>query len=303
MTLNPARLVSISSRGKLQMQFSAILAEVKSLGYRIEEVIPDGLQDHFQDMTELKLARRFIEEFVEREKGLQAENGDLLVKLEAKEAEIGNQHKDFHALKVDLQQAQYSIDIYKKIAHDMAKRAERCQYSMAQAFTKQMVTDDLIEKVKRLQTELHDLQTVYQDLLQENIHADQQLAAVILQIQLLQAADSEISDAHAALIVTLELDHAIVSAAVNNKTLLLRETDKIHSAIESEIAPLNNFFGYTVTILGIYQSLSRSLSNPNSLILAGLPNDLAKILRAAAEDLEIYEVVHKTLDAGGIAQE
>jgi hypothetical protein len=40
----------MTTRGELQMQISQVLSTVKSQGYKIVDVIPEEMQDHFQEM-------------------------------------------------------------------------------------------------------------------------------------------------------------------------------------------------------------------------------------------------------------
>jgi chromosome segregation ATPase len=157
----------MSSRDELQMQLSQVLSTVESQGYKMEDVIPEEMQDHFQDMTALKEARQYIKDADAREKDLQVEINDLLAKLEVKQAEIDDQPEEFKALVVDLQQEKRSVDYYKGLADDSQARAERYQRKLADAAKQQTATDEANQTIQRLRAELEDQRAITVKLSQE----------------------------------------------------------------------------------------------------------------------------------------
>jgi chromosome segregation ATPase len=157
----------MTSRGDLQKQISQVLSTVQLQGYKIEDVIPEEMQDHFQEMTSLKEARQYITEVEARERDLQVENTKLLKKLEIKQAEIDNQPEEFKTRTVDLQQAKRSVDYYKGLADDSQVRVDRYQRKLADAAKQLNVTDEANRTIQRLQAELEDQRVIRVQLEQE----------------------------------------------------------------------------------------------------------------------------------------
>lgn len=81
----------MSTLGDMQKQLSHIVEEAKTKGYKIEDVIPENMQNHFSEMTELNAARQYIHEIQAREQDLQIDNNALRAKIKEKEAEINDQ--------------------------------------------------------------------------------------------------------------------------------------------------------------------------------------------------------------------
>ncbi|KAF1942968.1 hypothetical protein EJ02DRAFT_344448 [Clathrospora elynae] len=305
----------MSNRGGMQKQLSKILAEAQVQGYKIEDFIPGEMHGLFHGLTELKAAREYIKEVEGREIDLQAENNSLLAKIKAKEEEIENQPEEFKALKVDLQQAQRSIDYYRELVEDAHRRAERYQRNLQNAVKDQTASDEAAAKIERLQTELDQHQIAILKLQIENRKAaeifDQlreQDAKVMAdnsaKLAVVETESELFSETLTALIDTLETEHSSAAAAINDKSALLHKTEKLYNVIVSEVTPLNRFFSRTYEILAIYQALFQSLSDPHVLDIVSLPQQLDKLMDGASQDLDNYQGVHGLmLGDAGVAEE
>lgn len=311
----------MTSQGELLKRMTTICAEAKAHGYKIQEVMPEEVQHQFHEMKELQAARDYIKEVEDRGKDLLARNKELLAKLTAKEAEHAIELEDFAALKVDLQQAQHGIDFHKEIADNATERAERYQRKLADAIEKQVTADKAGFEIDRLQAALHDQQVAYLSLVKENAKAseladqqrkqyqnmldekDKQIAALMCHAKSIETESDQFSETLTALIDAIESEHSSATAAVNDKTTLLCQTEKVYSAIVSEITPLRNFYDRTFAILSFYQSLLRKLSDPFDDSIKELPDSLNALMSGAADSLYIYEQVHQTLQTGNIAEE
>ncbi|KAF1829483.1 hypothetical protein BDW02DRAFT_573936 [Decorospora gaudefroyi] len=301
----------MSSLGDMQRQVSQVLGEAKAQGYKIEDVISEEMQDHFQVMAELKTAREYIREAESREQDLRVENASLFNKLKEKETEIEDQPAEFKALKVDLQQAHRSIDCYKLLADDSQRRAERYQHKLAVAIKDQVDSDALRTKVDRLQTELEQHQTTILRLQDENRKTAEmfdslqtKLVAVQAQASVVESESEEFSETFAALIDTLERENSSVAASLNNKTMLLQKTETLYNMVASEVTPLNSFCNRAVQMLRIYQGLFQHLSDTRAMDIADLPQKLDDLIAGAVVDLHLYEGIHDTLSGpGGVAEE
>ncbi len=307
----------MSSPGDFQKQLSKILTSAKAQGYKPEEVLPDDMQYHSQVMKGLETARAYIKEVEGREKTAQT---DSLTKR-AKSIDIGDQSEEIEALKVDLQQAQHQIRYYKELAEHATERAERYQRKMAESLEQRNVDKDATKKIERLQAELRAQQAANLKLAKENKKAaelaqkqqkqdqetiqkqSEQLEALNLRVGEVEAESDEMSEAFTNLVDTLESENQSVTAAVNSKSNLLQQTDKIYSAIVSEVTPLSRFFHNIFHILGIYQFVFQTLSDPSSNSIMSLPDSLNLLMDSAADDLYIYNNIHRALQSGGVVEE
>lgn len=158
----------MSTLGDMQKQLSHIVEEAKTKGYKIEDVIPENMQNHFSEMTELNAARQYIHEIQAREQDLQIDNNALRAKIKEKEAEINDQPAEFKALKVDLQQAYRQIDYYRDLSEDSQRRAQRYHRDLSLAVKDQIAFNEAIAKIERLQNELGQHQSTIRQLQTEN---------------------------------------------------------------------------------------------------------------------------------------
>lgn len=307
----------MSGRGDFQKRISKILAEANAQNLTIEEIMPEELQDHFEQLTELQVARGYIHEVEGREKDLKIENSDLLNKLKAKESEIENMPEDYMTAKLDLQQAQNSIKYYKKLAANDADRADRCQRKLTEALDKQSAADAAAEKLVCLQVEIEEKRAMILKLQNDNRLAAETHERILAHSKrLLEDKEAELTAArsHATeveveseqfsenftiLVETLESEHAETAVNFNDKSALLRKRNDLHSAIAVEIMPLKSCFERASEILGIYQFVFKTLTDPCSTTIGGLPRSLDSLMLDAASDLRAYRNLHQSLEAEG----
>ncbi|KAB2105436.1 hypothetical protein AG0111_0g5599 [Alternaria gaisen] len=299
--------------GDMQKQLSHIVEEAKSKGYKIKDVIPENMQNHFSEMTELNAARQYIHEIQAREQDLQIDNNALRAKIKEKEAEINDQPAEFKALKVDLQQAYRQIDYYRDLSQDSQRRAQRYQSDLSLAVKDQIAFNEAIAKIERLQNELGQHQSTIRQLQTENERTAETFAHLRAQDARLIAANeaqfanimshtSQIenenelfNETFTTLIDKLEFEVSSAATSVNDKATLLRKMEILHNAIFSEVAPLNRLFSRALKVLQIYQMLFQSLFNPCSPDIASLPLELDPLIEDAMQDLYVYNEVHRTM--------
>jgi predicted nucleic acid-binding Zn-ribbon protein len=306
----------MSTLGDMQKQLSQVMEEAKSQGYKIEDVIPQSMQNHFSEMSELTAAREYIGQMQARERDLEAGINALRAKLKEKEAEIDDQPAEFKALKIDLQQAHRSIDYYRDLSEDSRRRAERYQRDLSLTVKDQVAYNEVIAKIERLQNELNQYQTTIQRLQRENERAaetfallrtqdarliavhEAQGAAILSHASQIENENEQFNQTFTTLIDNLESEVSSAAASVNDKTALLRQTEILHNAIFSEVAPLNRLFSRAFKMLQIYQRLFQLLSDPYASGVAGLPLELDPLMEGAQQDLYIYNEVHRTVGQG-----
>jgi DNA repair exonuclease SbcCD ATPase subunit len=331
-SINKHTFATMSGRGSIQNKLSHIMSLIKAEGYKIEDVIPQEMQDHFSDMAALKEARQYITEIESREKQLQAENVDLSARLLIKETEITNLPEEFKALKIDLAQAQRRGDYYKELAENAQTRAERSQSRLTDLAKTQAATQDDARKIQRLESELADHAAAMFKLLEENRalkdlqdtqqeqehklvdEKNAQIADLVNQINMLEVEKLEavelsekVSETYDTLIQSIEEETLTAADVLNRHSVslvdMVKSNDQLYSTIATEIVPLNSFFDHAFSIMAIYQAIFQDLVDPNCTAIADLPQALDTTLDAANEDLLRFQVVSTALQNEGLAQE
>jgi hypothetical protein len=308
----------MTSRSDISRQLSQLVAVINAQGIKFEDVMPEEMQAHFQEMLALKEARAYIKEVEGREKELQASNASLLVQLEAKQAEIDDQPEEFKALKVDLQQSQRQIELYKDLADHHEARAERYQCRMEEACKAQTTALVEAEKIERLERQLSDCGASVPKLLQENralreTHEKEHAAdlnligekdAMILTlinrvsqlkaIQLMADVESnQFNDQCYSLIDEIGQEASTAAEVVNFKSVKLFELQESHdqlcSAVASELAPLTRLYDHVFSVMEEFKEIFRSLSDPQTRIIPYIPRSLNGMLDAANDELLAYQ--------------
>lgn len=310
-------MTTMSSRGEIQKQLSCILSVANAQGYKFQEIIPQEMQDHFENLTALTDARTYIKELEAREQILLEQKNELSAKLQVKQAELDDLPEEFKALKVDLQQAQHSIEYYKGLADNSQERADRYQRKLACAEKKQSAAEDESRRIQRLQVELEYQQSIntklseevrevteHHEILHEQDKA--KIATITERVEelLKEKVESEqVADAYDSLIDTLEKESQDVAEAVKRKSLSLRDSDALYAAVSSELEPLDRFFDHALVILKLYQTVFHNLSDPNQPIINNLPEALDDLMDLASEDLTAFQIISDMFQIEGLAQE
>jgi hypothetical protein len=339
MTATRDSLTKISNRGEIQNQLTQILSVVNAENLKLEDVMPEEMQDHFQDMIALKEARAYIKEAEAREKELQAANNNLLAQLKAKQAEIDSQPEAFTTLKVDLRQAQHRIEYYKKLTENSQERAEWYQRKLLETKEQQTASDEDALKIQHLQAELEHQQATNVKLSQENRtmsalhdklleakdnrivdlaayvnqlenekrqHNDAittltlQFATEKLELEDAKVASEQVTEACETLIDSLERETSSATDVVNRRTI---SHDMLYSGIIAQITPLNRFYDHAFGVLGIYQSLFHNLASSKSPVSTNLPKSLDAMLDAAADDLDNFTGIADMIKCGTEVQD
>lgn len=155
-------------RGEFQKNMAAFMAVAKAKDLKFEEFLPEEILEHFQEMTELTTAREYIKELEDREKKLQAANETLTNDLDKKQTEIDNLPTEYQALKVDLQQAQRQIALYKETSEDAQGRVERYRCQLNNIVGRQQTDTAAAGKIEQLQTQVENQQAVINKLMIDN---------------------------------------------------------------------------------------------------------------------------------------
>jgi hypothetical protein len=319
------------SRGDIQRQLAQLMGDIKAGGFKFDDVMPDEMQVHFQEMVALKEARAYIKEGEDREKELRESNDSLLAQLRVKQSEIENQPAEFKALEVDLRQSQHQVSYYKELAENEQNRAERCQSKLMEACKVRTAAADESRKIQRLEQELtaciadraallkqhraaielyeiqHEehlkiIEEQHDKLLALTDHANQ------LEDEKSQAVkiSEQVSDTYDSLINDIEKESNTAAEVVNAKSVQLFDqrqlNDQLYSAVASELIPLHRFYNDVLSILSVYQATFRDLSSPHSPGFTELPQTLDTMLDSANDQLYAYQYLAAGLDTQSLVQ-
>ncbi|OAL44394.1 hypothetical protein IQ07DRAFT_578654 [Pyrenochaeta sp. DS3sAY3a] len=318
------------SRGEFQKALSKTLAEVKASGYKFEDVLPEEMADHFQEMTDLKTAREYIKEVELRESELKAENAVLLNKLATAKTSPGEEAEEYEMVKVDLQLANRRISYYQKLADTAEQKAAKYERQWKEAATELKFTVKAAKQHEKLGIELSDLQTAYLEMSKQNndllehvewerqecqkmidkkevqcrtmIEAkDKELAVMatkVAKVEKVEAEDEAFSQAHTELIEMLQTQNS--EAAFEEK---LSKQDALYCAVKSEMVPLRQFYDTVCEVLKLYQAIFQNFSDPKAKLFTRLPLSLDHLMTAAADYVDVYRSMHQTLQGGGVVDE
>ncbi|KAH8728135.1 hypothetical protein GQ44DRAFT_724666 [Phaeosphaeriaceae sp. PMI808] len=320
------------SRGDIQQQLSQIASIAKAQGLKLEDVMPEEMQEHFNSPAALKEARKYIKEADNREERLQDNIGKLTASLKAKQAEIDDLHEAIKASQVDHQQRQHSVDYYKKLWDNAQIQIERYRSRLAEANKRQTAADTAARRIKQLECDKEDRTIAVFKLVTENraiveLHEaqreqDQKLleekdAKIISVINYANAVELERHEAvqnieqtaetYDSLIERMEYESQVTVNTLHRKSVKFNKhvesNDQLYSALVSQITPMNRFYGHAVEILSAYQRIFSTFSVPKSNAIASIPQSLHDMLDAANDALEQFQHMSAALHAEGLAQE
>ncbi|KAJ8116663.1 hypothetical protein OPT61_g1949 [Boeremia exigua] len=158
----------MASRGDYQKQLAALVANARANNLQFDDILPDDLKEHFQDLAELKRARNCIKELEDQEKELRAERDALNMRLAQKQREIDNAPAKYQAMIVDLHQAKHQIALYKNLSEDRTNRAERYRRQLDDFVGKKQADASAAEKIEDLETRIEGQQNIIDKLMEDN---------------------------------------------------------------------------------------------------------------------------------------
>ena len=159
---------TMTSRGEYKKQLAVLVAAAKANNLSFEDILPEKMLDHLKQMAELKTAREHIEQLEEREKDLKATNETLTNNIKEKQHEIDNLPAEYQALKVDLQQAQRQISLYRTTSEDAQERVERYRRQLDVIVGKQQADTFAAGKIEDLQIQIEEQQILINKLVEDN---------------------------------------------------------------------------------------------------------------------------------------
>jgi hypothetical protein len=319
------------SRSDIQRQISQIVSTVNAQGLKFEDVIPDEMRIHFQEMVALKEAHAYIKEMEVREKELETSNAGLLTQLETKQAEIDEQPEELRALKVDLQQSRNHIKYYQGLADYHEASAERSQRKLTEACRAQKIAANDADKIEALERNVAERDIVIYKLVKENramvetheAEHEENLAvigekdAVIFALtnrvnqteaeKIMADENSEqVADTCNSLVENIEQEAMTAAEVVNSKSIKLFEMreshDRLCSAIASELTPLNRLYDHIYGIMKVYRSIFQGLLDPRTHVVPHIPQSLDSMLDAANDELYAYQQVSDEIHSQSLVQ-
>lgn len=320
----------MSTLGDIRHQLSQLMDTIKRQEYKLEDVLPAEMQDHFTDLKELKIAREYIKEIEGREQQFKEEKAKLAASVHKNKAQIDDLPENFKALKVDLQQAQHHIAYYQELAENANEQAARDQRKLAEAVKRQTSADEDARKIEKLERELVKHRDAVLKQLEQNrkmtalheaelereqvVNNEKQdkINALInysnrLEVEKTEAvAQAEnVSETYDTLVAAMEAESVDAGELLNQHYARSRSNEQLLVALSTQLAPLNRFYYNTFRVLGIYQSLLRDLLDYNCGAPPVIPRDFNATLSAACDNLEGFQELTTAINtaATGLAQE
>jgi CII-binding regulator of phage lambda lysogenization HflD len=234
-------------RGKYQKQMAAFLAAAKTDSLNLEDILPEPMLDHLQDTAELKAARVYTKELEDREKELQAANDILTSKLEEKLDEIRNLPGNIETLKVDWQHALHQVAIHKMMSDDACDLAEHYRYQLKKVVDKKQDDSGATDTIRRLQTQVGDLQNFITNLVADNRNTVEMVArlresdaqSIEMKDKALAEKDTELANKAMELTKKDEL-LAEIRKEIEEAKSFLDESDNLDATIPNDSEPPEN---------------------------------------------------------------
>ncbi|KAF2864977.1 hypothetical protein BDV95DRAFT_600158 [Massariosphaeria phaeospora] len=325
----------MSSIGELQMQIAAVLAEVKSNQHKVQDVIPQEMLDHFQELNELKNAREYIKQAEEREAKLQEQNSELEKELKVAKQAVEDLPGDHMQLKTEYGLMENQADFYKNLATAAEERATKYQQQWQDAQKKQVAADNKQKTIQSLEKELEQEKSIILKLLEENrtiaatydsmreqdfeklaakeeklMELEHSIADMQEQYQNLEVESDVIEKQLTDVVVSLDTETKTSADAVNSLSNRIQARERHiqacqrrNAATVSEIVPLRNYYDHCYAIIQIYQRIFQSLLLPKENKPVWLPDTLQAALDSAYRELEAFHFVHAAMDSEGLGDE
>ena len=310
--------------GDLRQRMAAILTEVMSQDHKLQDIIPEDLQDNFYCVKELKTAKECIKEGEEREKQLQQQNENLTKKLTAAEKAVKDLPEDHKQLQIDVGQLTQRVIFYKKLKNDAEDQARSATQKLLVALKNQVACDAKDAKIEALE-ELCARQTaITSKLTQETqkagnmfqtLHDNHMLALEKKETKIMELEKTvkEVQDystqiekesegfetAYTDLVDRLEKENGDCATTLNEALKHIRTLNQVNAAAVSEAHILRKFYEYSNIVLLIYQKIFQQLLN-NSQQIIWLPDSLQNTLDKAHRECEAFTIIHGAFKSEGI---
>lgn len=310
----------MTSRGDIHRQLSQIMGTINAQDYKLEDVAPTDMQNHFQDMVALNEARAYIKEVEARERELQESNKSLQAQLQAKQTELDDLPEDFKALRVDLRQSQICIDFHKGIAERESERAAQYQSKFEKASRQQLDTAEDARKIRQLEKHLSEreanvfrlleenksIRDVYEAKLDESLQrADDKDATIttlrhrVVQLEMEASQERETSDelteTYDILMDNVGQANSTAAEVINAKSIQLFSerwaNNQFHSGLVSEIGPLNAVYKQAFDILEVYRTSLEGVLASKHTVHCNLPQSLDIMLDFMEDQLHNYKQI------------
>lgn len=320
--------MSRSTLGDLRQRMTAVWQEAAISGYRLEDVIPEEMQDHFQNLTELRYAKEYIKDVEERETKLREEKDGLCKALEVEKKKVNELPDDHKQLQHDYKMVEKKAEFYKALM-DRAEERANDYHARWQSAQKTQINSEATEmKITALDLENEQLRVNLMKKVQENqavrdlFHELQarkeaaleekntQLTAKQIYITKMEAFYEEqekendtLEEKYNGLVQDMENENEDCAAALNLKTERLRIAEKHKMAAVSEVKILAKYYQRALQILHIYRSTFQQLLSLDDNKIMWLPDDLQVTLASAQRECEDFDIMHEVMQMEGLNED
>ncbi|KAF2641768.1 hypothetical protein P280DRAFT_479049 [Massarina eburnea CBS 473.64] len=318
----------MSSLGDLRNRLSATIAEANAAGWKIIDVVPEEVQAHFQDLSELKQAREYIKEADAREADLQQKLSNTEQKLMAAEQAVKDLPDDHVQRLQDLTIATNSVLFYKSLHEAAENRANNFKKKWRELDQKQANINTVKSRADALQEECEHQKIIISNLITENRSKqnmietakdthERAMEAKNQQLQALKAAqeaeaqfqkerarkyedlDRERDEFEATvngLVEDLEDDKVGAVTALNTVSARKRNLEQLHMTILSEVKYLRRALAQCAEVIAQCQPVVQDLVMVAPAYSVQLPETYPNGLREAAYELESFECLRNAME-------
>ncbi|KAJ4288508.1 hypothetical protein N0V90_011745 [Kalmusia sp. IMI 367209] len=317
-TFDVSRSTNMSTTEDLKKRMAAILAEATAQNLNLNDVIPSEVQDHFHGVAALRDAKNLIADLEEEKKELMEKTSDLGKQLKEAQQALENIPADQKALKVDLDQANRSVEFYHKLMDAAELRANQYQDKLREALQKQNDVEEHQKKIEMLENGNQALQYSMKNLVKENengkVISDQMLERKEEKIMALEKCvrekdkvimekdetyeklieeSSALEKQYERLVSMIDTSNCETANRLNITGVHLVAAERLQEAIFAQIQPIRHFYVCANDVLNIYKTVFQQLLNTTEQNVSRLPDRLWENLTAAATSCLVF---HKLRD-------
>jgi hypothetical protein len=313
----------MATLGELRKRVSAAVEEAGAQGLDILEIIPEEVQDHFQNLGELNEVKEYIKEADARVSDLQNRVAEMENKLKEAEQAVKDMPTDHEGRLMDLNTAKQGVEFYKNLYNSSEERAQTLQTKWQALVKKQSIADHAQLRVEQLELESIEQKKIItnmvnaQSVLQNMVATMTKTHEQAMDMKKLQIRDMELAaEAGAKYLkekeerldreqeVILETygdlleESGDVVAKYNIQSIQKRNLEMMYSHTRSEVTSLLKVYGRFVQVLGEYKPFFQhimKLTKPDSF--DGYLSDYHwDALRDAGSELEALNAFHESMD-------
>jgi predicted component of type VI protein secretion system len=309
------------SLGDIRQTIASAYASANAAGYTLEDILPQEVQDHFQNLTQLNDARTYIKEVEEREKALEADNERLAKELREEKKKVEDLPEEHQQRITEVQMLKGNADFTtilmrreEERASDYQARWEKAQRLVIELQAREkhgaetvLENEQLKRRIIQLLEDNRSLTELYHDLTEQN---ENELQDKILEVEAMKCEvehysalnqdNQAIEHTLSGVCEGLESENSDVAAQLNATSQRVHGLERLNNATVSEVKILSRYFHRAFQVLSIYQKIFQDLISLDAKKTLYLPDDLQVTLHSAQNECDSFATMRKMMDLEGL---